>query len=377
MRKIITILLILGPVSVFCQQVLPFTNKTQIVRTSTPAVAAQTPAPGSSYLAPGSKVPTGGAVALERGSNSLAAGSTATAYGAVTNPPVTVIPPNVTIPAGGARELVSGTTYLKEGDIVGILGAVNLSVPAQPVAITEETKTHRVAFFATTALSGDAASGIENSFSASGKLLALVNPIKGLNIGIGANLLNVHPSKVKKDSVDFNSLMFPETGNFGVLITPSWRFKLKGDDKNRSSFIPFYEFAYRKVAVDSPQLSFKVFNHTIGCGLEWHYKPDADNEKNDVTINVSPYWHLFNIPAEDVKNFTTFVNDTLFAKAALEQKKIRVGSFGIKFTAQYSNFIFFADFRRTRHSEDLSDGDPFKGSAVNVGFLTSFKISSF
>jgi hypothetical protein len=378
MKKISLMILLMTPLIAFCQQVMPFLNKSQVKLTSTPARAALAPAPGTAYLAPGSIVPAGDAVALVRGSNVLVAGSIAPQFGAVTAPPSTVIAPGMAVPPAGANELVSGTELLKAGTTVGPFGAVMLTSQGEEAGIQQETKRQHVSFFATTALSGEASSGIENSFSASGKLLALVNPIANFNLGIGANLLNVNPSKVKKDSVEFNSLMFPETGNFGVLITPSYRFKLyDNEDQGTISLIPFYEFAYRKVSVDSPQLSFKVYNHTAGCGLQWHYKPDEANEKNELTVTVSPYWHLFNIPVEDVKNFTTFVNDTLFAKAALDQKKIRVSSFGIKLTAQYSNFIFFADFRKNRHSEDLPDGDPFKGGAVNIGFLTSFRIGSF
>lgn len=235
----------------------------------------------------------------------------------------------------------------------------------------------RLSFYASTALS-DQANDLASSLTAAGKIQTLCNPVGNFYLGVGANLLNVNPARAKKDSVDFNSLMFPETGNFGVLITPSYRISLNIDSNaNDFSLTPFYEFAYRRISIDSPDLSFKVYNHTFGIGLQWHYKPDENDDKKEIIITANPYWHLFNIPVEDVKSFTSFINDTLFEKAAVRNKIVNVNSFGFKLTLQYSNFIFFADFRRNMHTDNLADNDPFKGGAVNVGFITSFKIFSF
>lgn len=355
----------------FCQQVIPYLKKAKVTpgAVSTAQVAGQ-------VLLPGTTVPQGGAVQLVPGPVLLTNGSQVPQNNAGISlaPASTFFNSGSTVTTPAATLMVPGNIKLAAGTIVPASGAA-LLVPT--TVVTPDVPKKRVVFYASTSLSGET-SDLEKSFTASGKLAVAANPIADFYLGIGANLLNVNPASQKRDSVDFNSLMFPETGNFGVLITPSYRINL-GDQSSASSFSlnPFYEFAYRKVAIDSPDLAFKVFNHTIGAGLQWHYKPDADDEKNELTVNLIPYWHLFNIPTEDVKSFTTFVNDTLFQKAAFEKKSVNIGSFGIKLTAQYSNFIFFADFRRNLRARNLPDGNPFKGGAVNVGFMTSFRIGSF
>jgi len=235
------------------------------------------------------------------------------------------------------------------------------------------TFTPKVIFYGSTALSGEGAD-ITKTLTASGQLMVTANIFEKFSVNLGANLLNVNPVKTKKDSVDFNSLMFPETGNFGFLVHPSYRFALHASGEDEYSVIPFYEFAYRKVSIDSPQLAFKVYNHSIGAGFEWNHHPD---EKNDFTLNASVYYHWFNIPVEDVKRFTTFVNDSLFEKAAVHSNNVLVKSMGIKFTVLYNSFVFFADFRKNFGTSELSDNDPFKGGAVNIGFQTLFRIKTF
>jgi len=247
---------------------------------------------------------------------------------------------------------------------------------SQSAPFYSSTQTH-VTFYGSAAISGGSTtSDFSNSLTAAGKFSLTANPAGNFFIDIGANLLNVNPAKTKRDSVDFNSLMFPEAGNFGVFFSPYYRYDVYGDaGKNgQLSVVPLYEFAYRKYAIDSPITSFKVFNHTLGARVQWHYTPSDDN---NITIGLTFYKNWFAVSAEDVKQFTGIVPDSAFSQLAVNNKPLTVGSAGIKLSVQYNTMLFFADFRKNAHTSALTDGDPFKGTVVNVGFSTYIKLGSF
>jgi len=213
-----------------------------------------------------------------------------------------------------------------------------------------------------------------STLTSSGQLNAIVNPFSNFYVGVGANLLFANPgSPVKKDSIDINSLMFPETGRFGALISLLNKFSLNspastGEIRNHY-IVPQFSFAYRKVLIDSPSINFKVLNYNFGL----KYELDALTKDSDnVSLTVMPYFNLFNIPDEDVKNFDKLVNDTLFTNA---NKHAEINAYGIKTTLQYKSFLFFFDIRHNMKTSQLSDDDPFKGTRVNVGFSTIFNIS--
>ncbi len=229
----------------------------------------------------------------------------------------------------------------------------------------------RVVFYGSTAISSQTDEALGKSITASGQLLMSARIWDSVSIQLGANLINVNPDKTKKDSVNFNSLMFPETGNFGFLGQVLYRYA-KFSNKE-FSIIPYYEFAYRRVSIDSPQIGFKIYNHTLGVGFQW--SPDFGTD-DLFSINASVYGHLFKVPAEDVKNFTTFVNDSLFSKAAQANSGASIKSIGLKITVQYNSIVFFADFRKNLKTTQYSDSDPLKGSLVNIGFQTLLKIYS-
>lgn len=187
---------------------------------------------------------------------------------------------------------------------------------------------------------------------------------------MGVNLLNANPSKgIKRDSVDFNSLMFPETGNFGYLFSPSFRLNKNGNKEN--NYWIEASFAYRKVAVDSPSISFKAVSYNIGVKYEWDYVMEDDNR---ITFSLMPYFNFFNIPNEDVKKFKSLIKDPLFENT---NRGAVIPSFGVKNSMQYKNFIFFFDIRYNMKTSDLDDDNPIKGTKVNVGFVTAFSLKSF
>lgn len=206
---------------------------------------------------------------------------------------------------------------------------------------------------------------------------AIVNPFGNTFVGIGANLLFANPDKgVNKDSVDFKSLMFPETGNFGVLASFSQKIHLKSktqpdaNNEFRQHFlVPQFSFAYRRVAIDTISTGFKVLNYNIGFKYQLE---GMTKDSNQIAFSIMPYYHFFNIPNEDVSVFHKFVDDSLFANI---NKGAAIQAIGIKTTLQYTSFLFFFDFRYTlKTAKNMIDGNPFKGTLVNIGFATNINM---
>ena len=225
-----------------------------------------------------------------------------------------------------------------------------------------------ITFYGLTALNGTNENIIDN-LTATSRLAVEIKMFKKLRVNIGANLLNANPGKgIKKDSVDFNSLMFPETGNFGFLFNPS--FYIIKDTSQSLSLEGTY--SYRKIKIDSPSVSFKINSVNIGLKYSWMYN-GADDE-NPFEFTLMGYWNLFNIPDEDVTKFDMLINDPLFIKV---NRNAEIYSIGLKTTIQYKSFIFFADLRRNLKTQNLDDNNPFKGTKFNIGFATSFKLKSF
>jgi hypothetical protein len=210
------------------------------------------------------------------------------------------------------------------------------------------------------------------SVTASGRLAAELQIFDFFKLNIGANLLNANPSKkIKRDSVDFNSLMFPETGNFGFIFSPSWRLLCNKDSNSNHSLWLDGTFCYRKIGIDSPDVSFKINSVNIGLKYQWVYTP-ADIEDRFV-FTLSGYWNLFNVPDEDVTKFNSVINDPVFLKV---NKNAEIYSLGLKTSVQYKTFLFFADLRRNIKTKSLDDNSPFKGTKFNIGFATLLRLKS-
>ncbi len=226
----------------------------------------------------------------------------------------------------------------------------------------------RVTFYGLTALN-NANDDLIESITASGRLgvVLFLDDEYNFKVNIAANLLNANPRKgLKKDSVDFNSLMFPETGNFGFLFSPSLKLIEK---ENEHSLWLEGTFAYRKTAIDSPDVSFKTFAYNLGFKYQWAYL--LNNENDYLTFSLMPYGNLFNVPDEDVQKFNVVLNDPLFKDI---NKGAEIWSYGIKTTMQYKNFVFFFDIRRNTGTKGLADDNPLKGTKVNIGFATAFSL---
>jgi len=230
-------------------------------------------------------------------------------------------------------------------------------------------------FYGTAAIGGG--TDFFSAVTSSGQLNAVVNPLKNLYAGVGANLLYANPgNKVKKDSLALNSLMFPETGKFGILATLDYKITLARNARNdsinfRHHFLtPQFSFAYRRVDFDSPAVGFKVFN--LNFGIQYQVEAQIKDKEDHMSFSTMPYVHFFNIPNEDAATFQNIVNDTLFSD---NKKGAFITSIGIKTILQYNSFLFFFDVRQTLGGSNFSDTNPFKGSMVNVGFATWLKLS--
>lgn len=252
---------------------------------------------------------------------------------------------------------------------------------------TEEFK--GVDFYALGSINGSN-EDVVNTITASGRLAVVFSPINNLKLNIGANLLNANPAnKIKKDSVDFNSLMFPETGNFGFIYNPSFKLtglkfhskknkeegKIVNKEVDKISYHSLWldaTYSYRKVAIDSPNVNFKVNSVNAGIKYIWEYRPN--DSLRHFTFTLIGYWNFFNIPDEDVKKFNTIINDSTFSKY---NKNAEIHSIGLKTTVQYKNFLFFADLRRNIKTKELSDNNPLKGTKFNIGFATYLNLKSF
>lgn len=215
-----------------------------------------------------------------------------------------------------------------------------------------------------------------SAITSSGQMNALVNPVRNLFVGIGANLLYANPgNNVKKDSVVLNSLMFPETGKFGVLGTLAYKFPISRYSPNdayyrRHFIIPQFSFAYRKVDIDSSSIGFKVLNYNLG--IKYQVEAKSKDGEDDLSFSMMLYAHYFNIPDEDAKKFHQLVNDEVFKES---NSDAALFAWGIKTSVQYNSLFFYFDIRRVTGTSNFMDDDPFKGTLVNIGFSTWLKLS--
>lgn len=245
------------------------------------------------------------------------------------------------------------------------------TVKEEDTVTHDQTDNNRIAIYGLTSLN-NSTNDVLNSLNGTGRLGVMFFPSlkRNFKINMGVNLLNANPpTGIKRDSVDFNSLMFPETGNFGYMFSPSLRLAKPWNGEN--SIWLEGSFAYRKVAVDSPSISFKTLSYNVGIKYQWDY---IMKDTNRLIFTIMPYWNYFNIPDEDVRKFKSLIDDPLFDKT---NNGAEIQSIGVKNTVQYKNFIFFFDLRYNMQTKDLDEDNPLRGTKVNVGFVTAFSLKSF
>ncbi len=225
---------------------------------------------------------------------------------------------------------------------------------------------------------------LSNAYTASGRLAVKVIPFRTLSLTLGINAINVDPKKgVDKDSLDVKALLFPETGNFGIMFNPSLILHSSDPmetylDENSNSVVYHTisaepSFAYRNNLVNfkgndsvpSEIIAFENVNWTIG--IRYTYFKRIDNEDN-FSFSLTGYKSWFNVPQEGVQNFYKVINDTVFTNTNTNGV---ISGWGMKAEVQYNTFILYADVRYNVNGKNFSDSNPLKGTIVNVGFATA------
>jgi hypothetical protein len=243
----------------------------------------------------------------------------------------------------------------------------------------------RIFLYGSTSLNttGDLVSEIQGS----GKLLANLRikkhdeQHKGIDLIFGFNILKLNPKGIEKDSFDLVTLMFPETGNSGLLIAPVWHWYLSKKDNEINRMSSEFSFSLRQNKVEgvyilnmsgdtlggSENISFSALNYNITpIKYSWFYQP---SEELRYEFCISGYINIFNIPNEDVVSINKiFSADNPLFKTTT---KSFIYSGGIRFSFALSSLKFFADIRQNFKTTNYNDSNPFKGFLFNAGISTT------
>lgn len=201
----------------------------------------------------------------------------------------------------------------------------------------------------------------------------------GFDFSLGVNALYLRPLDITEDSLDLNSLMFPDAANSGVQLYPVWHYWFSADPGSKIAHRLSFEcsFSLRQVVVKNlvntktnteAKLNFSVLNYNISpLRYSFYYTTDKDQK---FIFTISPYLNYFNIPNEDVTMFNMLFpnNDPLFKP----NEKSFMKSFGLKVIGTFNGFSLFADVRQNLNTNNLMDSNPYKGFVFNVGFAQNF-----
>lgn len=208
--------------------------------------------------------------------------------------------------------------------------------------------------------------------------------IRGLNAIISINTLNLRPTGVSIDSVDFVSFMFPETGNAGFIFGPECTYLQKRNTNTLHKLSWEASLALRQNKVNnvnitdsigtiigSETIDFSLININVTpLKYTFHY------EKEDITtwLSASVYGHYFNVPNEDAANFNKIFEETVFTNT--DGSNSRIYAIGGKISGGINGFEFYADMRNNFTPKTLSNENPYKGFVFNAGFATNLVIFS-
>ncbi|NOT38756.1 MAG: hypothetical protein HOP11_15385 [Saprospiraceae bacterium] len=201
----------------------------------------------------------------------------------------------------------------------------------------------------------------------------------GLDVSLGANLLNINPKVSSRDSFDLYSLMFPETGNYGVIFNPSITYysKIIGNVAHRIS--GEFSYSFRGNRLDKLSLTdtfdndifFNITNiNIIPFRYNFYYQP----EKNlKVNFSIAAYWNFFNIPNDETDDF-----NKIFAKENpffLKAKRSNINSYGFKLSCGINGFLLFADIRQNYGLDiNINESHKVKGFVYNVGVAQNINL---
>lgn len=208
---------------------------------------------------------------------------------------------------------------------------------------------------------------------------------KGLDLTASFNILHLNPTGIQRDSFDITSLMFPESGNTGLMIAPAWHWHQTQDESANilHRFSSELSFSIRQNRIDgviqkrldgssvseAQNLKFTVINiNLMPINYGFNYLRDKDTKFN---FNIGAYFNHFNVPNEDAKNFNKLfpLEDPLF-----NDKTSRIESIGFKFSVGLNGFLFFSDVRYNFNSNSFEDENPFKGTVFNAGIAQNISI---
>lgn len=205
---------------------------------------------------------------------------------------------------------------------------------------------------------------------------------RGLEAFVGLNLINLTPNAISVDSINFLSMMFPETGNTGVIVGPQITILNRKENKVTHSLKSEISGSLRQnkisLRVDENDTSsiqttrtcdFTVLNiNFIPVKYIFNYEAE-ENFKS--WLSVSPYFNWLNIPNEDVENFNLLFSDPFF-----DGKKSNsvIPSWGVKLTGGINGLEFYIDARSNYNLNSLPDTNPFKGFVFTGGFVTNIQI---
>lgn len=208
----------------------------------------------------------------------------------------------------------------------------------------------------------------------------------GLDMSVGANALNLKPNNVDKDSIDINSFLFPETGNYGLMLTPAIHYYRKSTINNTYRFGGEASFGLRQNSItinnkdtanniiSSENVSFSALNWNImPVKFTYFYHPENDPDFQFI-FSIGAYYHIFNIPNEDAASFNKLFpeSESLFK----DKKGSMIHAGGCKLTVSINNFMFFADLRHNFENDNTRSNTPLTGFVFNAGFATNFIVFS-
>lgn len=204
----------------------------------------------------------------------------------------------------------------------------------------------------------------------------------GINATISINTLNLRPTGVSIDSIDFISFMFPETGNAGFIFGPEVTYFQQTNSNHQHSFSGEASFALRQnkvnnvgiydsagVLTGSETIDFSLINLNV-TPIKYTFQ----YQKDDLLtwLSLSAYYHYFNVPNEDATNFNKIFDEQVFDD--LNGKNSRINAIGGKISGGVNGFEFYADMRNNFTPNTLSDKNPYKGFVFNAGFATSLVV---
>jgi hypothetical protein len=188
----------------------------------------------------------------------------------------------------------------------------------------------------------------------------------GFDLLVGINVLSIRPPFINSDSFDAVSMLFPDAGNQGLIISPQFNWVVFNNYHSfqSSASFAFRQFNFTKQITDSSQtrFTFAALNlNLIPINYVFNY------QKNDIAVNVAlmPYVNFFNIPNEDALEINKLFDskNILFNTTAGSN----IWSLGLKTQVKVNDLFIYADLRQNLTDSSLPDSHPFKGFVFNTG----------